>query len=82
MHAAHCLFKEYSAWASIILGRGIWKQLPNIRSTNRPQNGVGDRVHQHVPIRMRHWSAIMFETHATKYKRSTAAMRRARFEPV
>jgi hypothetical protein len=82
VHAAHGLFKEYSAWAAIILGSGVWKQLPNIRSTNRPQNRVGDRVHQYVAIRMRHWPAIMFETHATKYKRPTAAMRRAWFEPV
>jgi hypothetical protein len=31
---------------------------------------------------MRYRPAIMFETHATKYERSTAAMRRAWFEPV
>ena len=82
VHAAHGLFKKYSAGAAIILGSGIWKQLPNIRSTNRAQNGVGDRVHQHVAIRMRYRPAIMFETHATKYELSTAAMRRAWFEPV
>jgi hypothetical protein len=82
MHAAHGLFKEYSAWASIILGRGVWKQLPNVRSTNRAQNGVGDRVHQYVAIGMRHRSAVMFEAHSAQYKRTTSAMRRAWFQPV
>jgi hypothetical protein len=82
MHVAHGLFKEYSAWSSIILRRGIWKQLPNVGSTNRAQDGVGDRVHQHVTIGMRHRSAVMFETHSTQYKRTTSAMRRAWLKPV
>jgi hypothetical protein len=56
--------------------------LPNIRSTDRTQDGVGNRVHQHVAIGMRHGPAIMFETHSTQYKRTTSAMRRAWLKPV
>ena len=56
--------------------------LADVARANGAQDGVGDRVHQHVAIGMRHRSAIMFETHSTQYKRTTSAMRRAWFQPV